>query len=546
MEKLHVRCPSCDRKLQFEEKHRGRRIKCPKCSGTVLLEPTVTPAKSNPVVDDPFAEMADSSSRPNRPVRRRTTPTTTESAGSVHLRPDTAPKKKRPLPEAKVPKAPDVGTGDSNPGLNPADLEDFSSAEDPAVDEGYIDELGLGELTELQSDSEPVSATLPPVKKQFIKKTAKRTLPEELEKENAPKSRKSRRVRNPDSPVTPSTGRWLVYALFFMTLIPLCANVLMSDERDIQERVEESLQQAEESGEWQEAEIVEGEPVQLDELIRAMPGDRVVGALLARDTWMHWVFAAISGIGFLLLFVALFRRFQEALGGAVTGAIFTATAGIVLLLGLQWAAMYSQGVWVRGRGIIVLLFYVVKFIGFSYQCALNEGNSFMTSFMGFTLGVGICEELCKILPVLVYLGTAKKSTWQGTCLVGLASGVGFGVSEGIMYSSSYYNGISGGEIYLVRFVSCVALHAVWTGAGSVLLYFNQDAVIGGAELSDVLFTLAWTLGISIILHGLYDTLLKQELEIQALWIGAISVAWLIGVVEKQSQFDAASAHQLTD
>ena len=47
----------------------------------------------------------------------------------------------------------------------------------------------------------------------------------------------------------------------------------------------------------------------------------------------------------------------------------------------------------------------------------------------------------------------------------------------------------------------------------MLLYFNQDAVIGGAEWSDVLFTLVWTPGISIILHGLYDTLLKQELEI---------------------------------
>ena len=139
--------------------------------------------------------------------------------------------------------------------------------------------------------------------------------------------------------------------------------------------------------------------------------------------------------------------------------------------------------------------------------------------MGFTLGVGICEEICKILPVIVYLGTAQNNTWQGACVVGLASAVGFGVSEGITYSSSCYNGISGGKIYLVRFISCVALQAVWTGARAVLLFGSPDSVHGG-DYSDLATTLAITPGVPIVLHGLYDTLLKQEMEVDALVVGA--------------------------
>ena len=164
----------------------------------------------------------------------------------------------------------------------------------------------------------------------------------------------------------------------------------------------------------------------------------------------------------------------------------------------------------------------------------------MSSFMGFTLGVGICEELCKILPVIVYLGTSEKSNWQGACLVGLASGVGFGVSEGIMYSSSYYNGISGGEIYLVRFISCVALNAVWTGAGAILLFGDQDFIHGGDESSGIASTLALTLGMSIVLHGLYDTLLKQDFEVGALLVGVLSVGWLIAVIERLTRFEQSA------
>lgn len=211
----------------------------------------------------------------------------------------------------------------------------------------------------------------------------------------------------------------------------------MRNENDLVARIDESLEEAEENSELGEAQIEEGVPMTRDTSIAALPGGKLHGALLTRDSLVHWIFAGASGDIVTILFLMLFDRYRNAWGGAVTGGIFTATAGIILLLALQWAAVASQGVWIRGRGIMVLRFYIAKFIGFSYRCALDEGNGFMSSFMGFTLGVGICEELCKILPVIMYLGTSEKSSWQGACLGGLTSGVGFGVSEGIMDSSSH-------------------------------------------------------------------------------------------------------------
>ena len=70
------------------------------------------------------------------------------------------------------------------------------------------------------------------------------------------------------------------------------------------------------------------------------------------------------------------------------------------------------------------------------------------------------EELCKLGPLLWYWHRYQGIPWRTACVWGLASGVGFGVSEGIMYSQEFYNGIENGMTYLVRFASCVARNAV--------------------------------------------------------------------------------------
>jgi RsiW-degrading membrane proteinase PrsW (M82 family) len=211
--------------------------------------------------------------------------------------------------------------------------------------------------------------------------------------------------------------------------------------------------------------------------------------------------------------------------------VFTATIGIALLLGVQLLANWTQGrIW-TGRSIVVVLFYIAKFIGFSYRAANDPENGFLLSCFGFTFGVGMCEELCKALPILYRYTKKGELPWKTACLWGLASGVGFGVSEGITYSSDFYNGVSGGEIYLVRFASCVALHAVWSGASAIFIHRKQHLLQGAESRWGAAGVSVYLVLVPMVLHGLYDTLLKKDHDGLALVVALASFGWLAWQIE---------------
>ena len=79
-----------------------------------------------------------------------------------------------------------------------------------------------------------------------------------------------------------------------------------------------------------------------------------------------------------------------------------------------------------------------------------------------------------MIPLLFFLKRDATMGWRSAALWGLASGIGFGVSEGVMYAGDSYNGLSGGDIYLVRFISCVALHAMWAAMAAIAVARNLD------------------------------------------------------------------------
>jgi len=276
----------------------------------------------------------------------------------------------------------------------------------------------------------------------------------------------------------------------------------------------------------------------IDDLLLMLPGRKAEGAFLARDSVLHWLFAFVSVGAYMTFFVFLATDKSAEWWHLLGIGSFTATVGIVLLLVVQVLA--SAGV---GGGGVLSIFAL---IGLSYSMALDPEMGLIPSFIGFTLGVGLCEELCKAVPILIYYKIGNKQTWRGAFLWGLASGAGFGVSEGIMYSADFYNGLAGPGIYVVRFVSCVALHAIWTG--SVAISINQRQYLLREEQEHwIMYVLAvlQMIAIPMVLHGLYDTLLKKELDFLALVVAAASfgyLAWQISRLRTSDDEDERAAY----
>jgi RsiW-degrading membrane proteinase PrsW (M82 family) len=178
-----------------------------------------------------------------------------------------------------------------------------------------------------------------------------------------------------------------------------------------------------------------------------------------------------------------------------------------------------------------------------------------------TLGVGMVEEACKAMAILGYLKGRPQIGWRQACLCGLATGVGFGISEGIMYSAVFYNGVEDHLMYLVRFASCVSLHAIWSASAAVTLYHSQDLFhfmqeegakeeMGYENLTDelmqkagsilarygmVILRMVWLV---MILHGLYNTFLTVELNLPALLTAIASFAYLAWQIEECRRLEA--------
>ncbi len=330
-----------------------------------------------------------------------------------------------------------------------------------------------------------------------------------------------------------SSAREFLYVILALALVPLGFSLLAKEDASVKDRFDQAMDRAGPEVVDRVKKLVESnQNASFDDLLAAMPGGRLDDrAHLPRKTNLHWLYGALAAGGFWTLFVSLFPAEKKTPIHLLLVGLGTGTLGILLLLGFQYVAGATQGVWLRGGNVIVVLFYIAKFIGWSYASASDPESNFLLSFIGFTCGVGLCEELCKALPVLVYFRRDVQMGWRGACLWGLASGAGFGVSEGIMYSANHYNGVSPAGIYVVRFVSCVALHALWCGAVGITLCRRQDTIQGDIDWTQYSFAVLRILSVPMVLHGLYDTLLKKEMNGYAFLVGLISFAWFVWQVE---------------
>jgi RsiW-degrading membrane proteinase PrsW (M82 family) len=186
----------------------------------------------------------------------------------------------------------------------------------------------------------------------------------------------------------------------------------------------------------------------------------------------------------------------------------------------------ARGFFGAAGAVISMVVWAFKLIAGSYDAALDPNANFFVSAFGFMIGVGLLEEMIKAIPLLWYTNSVGNLTWRAAILWGLASGIGFGVSEGISYSADFYNGILSADIYVVRFVSCVALHAIWSASVAVFIYQQREMVEAAVTPWEWLNAAFTVVIVSTFLHGLYDTMMKKQYVLGGIILGMVSVAVL--------------------
>jgi RsiW-degrading membrane proteinase PrsW (M82 family) len=281
----------------------------------------------------------------------------------------------------------------------------------------------------------------------------------------------------------------------------------------------------------------------LDDIFAVLPGERLSGAFLARSSIAHWFMAAVATVAYMAFFMFLAADGSAKPRQVLAVGLFTSTVGVGFLLALQFLAAAFEGHLLIGFNIVTLLFYVVKLIALSYSAAADPENGFFVSFVGFTLGVGLCEELVKAFPLFWFRDTLRGAAWRGLFIWGLASGAGFGIAEGIIYSSAYYNGITGPGMYLVRFLSCVALHAIWTGSVAVFLYERRDSFDHCDLWYEWITPSLVVIAAPAVLHGLYDTCLKKDFNGIALLVALVSFGYLAFLFRRLQVDDDVASDQ---
>jgi RsiW-degrading membrane proteinase PrsW (M82 family) len=242
------------------------------------------------------------------------------------------------------------------------------------------------------------------------------------------------------------------------------------------------------------------------EMLDALPGARIQGALLGRHSVWHWLMAIASTALFAGLIRLALPTSVSAKEILLTG-LFTGTLGVLLLLGAQLFGMFCC-------------------IGMFYLAAFDPDAPFGPSLIGFVFGIGFLEETCKCLPILFKLYRRQLVSWRESAVIGMASGAGFGISEGILYATRHYNGLEGADMYFVRFLSTVALHVMLSAACAIMVQRKQEHLTEEMDFINWTLTLMAIIIMPIFMHGLYNALAKQHLEVASLAVSIGSFVWM--------------------
>lgn len=178
-------------------------------------------------------------------------------------------------------------------------------------------------------------------------------------------------------------------------------------------------------------------------------------------------------------------------------------------------------------------------------------HSILIRWFGFVLGVGVPEELCKALALLLLVHRLGPLPPRAVLFYGLMAGLGFGIYEGIGYQTSHNFRFAGGaagnsdptlyaaEYYLlnlIRLTTLPFLHAIWTGTAGYFIGFAGQY----PERRRGLLIVA--LGVPAMLHGSYNAFSGSAL---GLLCALLSVLALNLYLAKSVDFERLLAQRKT-
>ncbi|MDR0705001.1 MAG: PrsW family intramembrane metalloprotease [Planctomycetaceae bacterium] len=279
-----------------------------------------------------------------------------------------------------------------------------------------------------------------------------------------------------------------------------------------------------------------------------IPVDADNAAKLFKDP-IFWIVFALGILPLLITSVqdaqiqlyGLLFFFAMLWGGILRGLVLKSSDSVVLPV----AAFFITGI----VGVNTLFFVYSHFLP-SFYLKMPDAENPLIRLIGYIFQVGVCEELCKIVPVVLYLiWKRKKASPIMMLLIGVFSGLGFAAFENVGYAISHM--VAGAEniaqtiesvltsqseeqavqelqtgslnaarqtlsamtTMMLRSVSLVFAHAIWTG---IFSYYIICATTSGKRWV-VLCCLG--LAVPMVLHGVYDWLCDLEPGFAALIIG---------------------------
>ncbi len=191
--------------------------------------------------------------------------------------------------------------------------------------------------------------------------------------------------------------------------------------------------------------------------------------------------------------------------------------------------------------------WIIQFAGKCYEWAFTS-KDLSKQVVGFVFGVGIYEELTKIVPLALVLFAgreaplARRVNYRAFVALGFVSGLAFGISEALVayapwtqpmqllddaYPASLGVPLAFG---LNRWFSCVPMHALWGAADAAVLWMLARQLLSAKSPLVRYGILVLAVLAMAVVHGLYDIACVRNIYAGvALSIGSVFlVQWIIG------------------